>query len=228
MSIDWGDTLQITVKNSMKDNGTGIHWHGIRQLGTNGMDGTGGLTECKPNTEPLMRKEAADKRNLGPLAPGQTKTYTYQCTQFGTTWYHSHYSTQYGMGTFGGLIINGPATANYDIDLGTYLVNDWYYKTSYQISDIADANLQTGAGPPPADNILVNGTNKNAAGGGAYGTVTMTQGKKYLLRIVNPSVDNMIRVSLDNHPFTVVTSDLVPIHPYSANWILVGIGKHQR
>ena len=161
----------------------------------------------------------------GPLAPGKSKTYTFKLTQTGTTWYHSHYSSQYGLGVLGGLIINGPATANYDIDLGTYLVNDWYYQTAYQISDEADANLQTGSGPPPANNILINGTNKNANGGGSYNKVTLQSGKKYLLRLVNPSVDNQIRVSLDNHPFQVITSDLVPIHPYNTNWVLLGIGK---
>ena len=31
----------------MQDNGTGIHWHGIRQLGSVQMDGTAGITECK-------------------------------------------------------------------------------------------------------------------------------------------------------------------------------------
>lgn len=30
----------------MQDNGTGIHWHGMRQLGTVGMDGVDGITEC--------------------------------------------------------------------------------------------------------------------------------------------------------------------------------------
>jgi len=125
---------------------------------------------------------------------------------------------------FGGIIINGPATANYDVDLGTYLVNDFYYKTASQLSDIINSNLQNRKGPPPADTILINGTNKNANGGGSYGKVSMTAGKKYLLRIVNPSLDNMIRVSLDNHSFSVVTADLVPIHPYNTNWLLLGIG----
>ncbi len=45
-NADWGDTLSITVKNSMQNNGTGVHWHGIRQLGSVGMDGTNGITEC--------------------------------------------------------------------------------------------------------------------------------------------------------------------------------------
>lgn len=121
-------------------------------------------------------------------------------------------------------MINGPATANYDIDLGTYIVNDWYYQTAYQIEDAAEANLQKGSGPPPANNIIVNGTNQNANGGGKYGQVNIQSGKKYRLRLINTSVDNAIRVSLDNHPFQVITSDLVPIHPYNTNWVLLGIG----
>jgi len=122
------------------------------------------------------------------------------------------------------IIINDPATANYDVDLGTYLVNDFYYKTASQLSDIINSNLQNRKDPPPADTILINGTNKNVNDEGSYGKVSMTAGKKYLLRIVNSSLDNMIRVSLDNHFFSVVTADLVPIHPYNTNWLLLGIG----
>jgi FtsP/CotA-like multicopper oxidase with cupredoxin domain len=140
-------------------------------------------------------------------------------------WYHSHFSAQYGDGIVGGIQINGPASSNYDIDLGTYTVNDWYYKGSEQIDSIADQNLQQGSGPPPGDNILVNGTNKNAAGGGQYGNVKLTPGKKHRLRIINVSTDNSIRVSLDGHPFTVITSDFVPIKAYTTNWVLLGIGQ---
>ena len=32
-------------------------------------------------------------------------------------------------------------------------------------------------------------------------------------------------VSLDNHPFQVITSDFVPIKPYYADWIFLGIGQ---
>jgi FtsP/CotA-like multicopper oxidase with cupredoxin domain len=194
------------VTNKLENNGTSIHWHGIRQWNTNDVDGVNGVTEC-------------------PLAPGDSKTYTFQATQFGTSWWHSHFSAQYGDGVLGAIQINGPASANYDIDLGTYLVQDWYYPTVFQIEDITTQNLQSGQGPPPADNILINGTNKNAAGGGSYSKVKLTKGKKHRLRLVNTSVDNMIRVSLDNHAFQVITADFVPIHPYTTNWILLGIGQ---
>jgi FtsP/CotA-like multicopper oxidase with cupredoxin domain len=205
--IDWGDTISVTVKNSLPNNGTGVHWHGIRMLNNCPNDGVPGITEC-------------------PLAPGDTKTYTFKATQHGTTWYHSHFSNQYGDGAFGPLVINGPASANYDIDLGPLVINDYYYLTAWQIGLQSHANLQNGAPPPPADTIMINGKNKNKANtAGSYSNTKIKKGKKYRLRLINTSVDNNIRVSLDNHPFQIITSDLVPIKPIISNWILLAIGQ---
>ena len=50
------------------------------------------------------------------------------------------------------------------------------------------------------------------------------QGKKYLLRLINTSVDTTFIFSIDNHTMQVVGSDFVPIHPYMKNHVLVGIG----
>lgn len=106
------------------------------------------------------------------------------------------------------LSINGPATSNYDVDLGTYTVQDWYYITAYQAA--ARAMLFSTSAPPPAgDNILVNGTNKKG-NTGKYNNVKIQKDKKYRLRLVNPSLDAAIRVSLDGHPFTVIANDFVP------------------
>jgi FtsP/CotA-like multicopper oxidase with cupredoxin domain len=44
-------------------------------------------------------------------------TYKFRATQYGTTWYHSHFSLQYAEGLYGPLIVNGPATANYELEL---------------------------------------------------------------------------------------------------------------
>ncbi|KAB8292934.1 hypothetical protein EYC80_007298 [Monilinia laxa] len=202
---DWGDMIQVTVKNSLQHNGTGIHWHGIRQYHTCTEDGVPGITEC-------------------PLAPGDTKVYTFQATQHGTTWYHSHFSGQYGEGIIGGLVINGPASANYDIDLGTYMVQDWYHTPVFALGERV-AHSQ--AGPPPGDNALINGSMVAPTGqtGGKYTTNTISTGRKYRLRLINTSVDNHFMVSLDGHPFTVITSDFVAIHPYTTNWIFLGIGQ---
>ncbi|RDW60840.1 hypothetical protein BP6252_12223 [Coleophoma cylindrospora] len=202
---NWGDMIVVNVHNQLQDNGTGIHWHGLRQFNTNTEDGVPGVTEC-------------------PLAPGDSRTYTFQATQFGTSWYHSHFSAQYGDGIMGAIMINGPATANYDIDLGTYTIQDYYYSSAYSISEFLTRNLVP---PPAADNGLINGSMVNpvSGGGGKYTTNTLTAGKKYRLRLINTSLDNHFMVSLDNHPFTVITSDFVPIKPYTANWIFMGIGQ---
>jgi FtsP/CotA-like multicopper oxidase with cupredoxin domain len=39
IEADWGDTIEVTLKNSLKNNGTGLHWHGIRQILTTTQDG---------------------------------------------------------------------------------------------------------------------------------------------------------------------------------------------
>ena len=61
--------------------------------------------------------------------------------------------------------------------------------------------------------------------GGAYNTVILTKGKKYRLRIINTSVDNHFKVHLDEHNFTVVQADFVPIVPYTTGWLFIGIGQ---
>ncbi|KAK3210383.1 hypothetical protein GRF29_44g2571027 [Pseudopithomyces chartarum] len=203
---DWGDIVLINFKNSVRDNGTGIHWHGMRQLTSCAQDGVGGITEC-------------------PLAPGDTKTYSLIATQFGTSWYHSHFSAQYGDGAFGAIVINGPASSNYDYDLGPYIVGDWYYKTSWQMGLLAHSSLQSGGPPPPADTIIINGTNINGDKGAYARTFGLIKGKKYRLRIINTSADNTLRVSLDNHKFTVITSDLVPVKPWVTDSLLITIGQ---
>jgi FtsP/CotA-like multicopper oxidase with cupredoxin domain len=174
-------------------------------LNKNTQDGTNGITECA-------------------LAPGDVKTYEFQATEYGTSWYHSHFSHQYGDGVVGTVQINGPATANYDEDLGVMPITDWYYITAYQAARRAFINGQLGQGPPLGDNILINGTAKNAAGGGSWNKVTIQAGKRYRLRLINTSVDTNLRVNLDGHPFSVIATDFVPVNPYTTTYLQMGIG----
>lgn len=46
IEANWGDTVVIHVTNSLTNNGTGIHWHGIRQNYTNQHDGVPSITQC--------------------------------------------------------------------------------------------------------------------------------------------------------------------------------------
>ncbi|KAI1111347.1 L559a mutant of Melanocarpus Albomyces laccase [Nemania sp. NC0429] len=201
---DWGDTISVTVTNKLALNGTSIHWHGLRQLGSNLQDGVGGITEC-------------------PIPPGGSKTYTFRVTQYGTTWYHSHFSSQYANGVFGAIQINGPSSANYDIDLGPYPINDFYLASA---EDIVEAS-QLGASGPTSANVLFNGTNINpsAGGGGAYSTINLTPGKVHLLRLYNPSAQHHYQVSIVGHNLTVIETDLVPVEPIVTDDLFLAIGQ---
>ena len=51
-------------------------------------------------------------------------TYRFQATQYGTSWYHAHFSLQLANGLFGPIVIHGPTTTNYDVDLGPVMLQD--------------------------------------------------------------------------------------------------------
>ncbi|RDW66476.1 putative Laccase-2 [Coleophoma cylindrospora] len=210
LTADWGDELVIHVTNNMKNNGTAIHWHGMRQKGTLEMDGVPGVTQC-------------------PIAPGESLTYSFQATQYGTTWYHSHFSLQYGDGLLGPLVINGPATADYDEDLGVMVLTDWGHESAFALWDTAKQG-----GPPSLENGLINGTNTydcsgstdaNCLGTGTKNVNVFESGKKYRFRLVNTAIDGHFQFSIDGHSLTVIAADLVPIVPYEADSILIAIGQ---
>ncbi|KAH6644992.1 Cupredoxin [Truncatella angustata] len=200
---DWGDTISVTIKNSLPHNGTSFHWHGIRQFKTNIHDGVNGVTEC-------------------PIPPGHSKTYTFKAQQYGTSWYHSHTSAQYGDGIWGTVQIAGPASNNYDIDLGVFPVADYYYNTAEQITLLTQS-----AGPPPSDNVMINGTNINPLNPsqGKYAVTTLTPGKRHLLRVINPSVENNYQISLVGHKFTVIGTDFVPVSTATTDNIFLAVGQ---
>lgn len=49
--------------------------------------------------------------------------------------------------------------------------------------------------------------------------------KRYLLRLINTSFESTFIFSIDSHRFWVVEADFVPIKPYQATSVLVGIGQ---
>ncbi|ORY63280.1 laccase [Pseudomassariella vexata] len=208
---DWGDTVGnpilmpditvVHVSNSLQNNGTGIHFHGIRQNWTSEMDGVPSITQC-------------------PIAPGDAATYTWRAVQYGTGWYHSHFYVQAWDGVFGGIIVNGPATANYDVDLGHIFLNDWYHSTADELV----LKAATG-GPPTADNGLINGTNTYNDTMGSRFETTFEAGTRYRIRLVNAAADSHFRFMIDNHTLEVISTDFVPIVPYTTDQVSIGMGQ---
>ncbi|KAJ2901882.1 Laccase [Zalerion maritima] len=200
ITADWGDTVVVHLKNSLESNGTSLHFHGIRQNNTNSQDGVASITQC-------------------PLAPGDSMTYTWRATQYGSSWYHSHFALQAWNGLFGGIQINGPHSAPYDEDLGILFLNDWSHETADALYEVAQTS-----GPPQMDNGLINGTNTYDGAGSRF-TTAFESGKKYRMRLVNGAIDTHFKFFIDNHNLTVITSDFVPINPYETDMVSIGIGQ---
>ena len=167
------------------------------------MDGVNGVTQC-------------------PIAPGHNFTYRFRARQYGTSWYHSHYSLQYGDGLVGPLTIHGPSSAKYDLPKNPILISDWNHRSAFQ-----DYQGELTGDIPKMTSILLNGLGSYAGGakGGLKYKTVFEHGKRYLLRIINTSVDTTFIFAIDRHNITVMSSDFVPIHIYSTDHIVVGIGE---
>ncbi|KAK8004283.1 hypothetical protein PG989_004002 [Apiospora arundinis] len=205
---DWGDTVVVHLANKLShsSNGTSVHFHGIRQNYTNNHDGVVSITQC-------------------PTPPGSSVTYTWKAVQYGTSWYHSHFGLQAFEGAYGGIVINGPATANYDEDLGIISLLDWDKQPASSMWDVS----QTGA-QPTLDNGLINGTNTYGSDGaagttGKRFTTKFEKGKSYRIRLINAAIDTHFRFSIDNHKMMVIANDLVPIVPYNTTTLSIAMGQ---
>ncbi|APA07387.1 hypothetical protein SS1G_13036 [Sclerotinia sclerotiorum 1980 UF-70] len=203
---DWGDNVVVHVTNNLSVNGSTIHFHGMRQNYTNQNDGVPSITQC-------------------PIAFGATYTYKWRATQYGSSWYHSHVGLQAWEGVAGGIIINGPSTANYDVDKGTVMLTDWGHTTVDEQYQYAQT-----AGPPVMDTGLINGTNVFGEDGasnqtGSRFSTSVTAGTSYRFRLVNSAIDTHFKFSVDNHILTVMANDLVPIVPYQTQVLNIAIGQ---
>lgn len=198
----------VHLTNSLRTstNGTSMHFHGIRQQNNVHNDGVVSITQCA-------------------TAPNSTITYRWRATQYGSSWYHSHFALQAWQGFFGAIVINGPATANYDHDLGMMTLNDWDHRTVDELWHTAQLN-----GPPTLNNALLNGTNVFGEDGDAAQTghrfnVSLAEGQSYRLRLVNAAVDTHFKFSIDNHTMTVIAADFVPIEPFTTDVVSIGMGQ---
>jgi len=191
------------VRNNLVCNGTSIHWHGIRMLNNNVNDGANGVTEC-------------------PIPPGGSKVYKFLAEQYGTSWYHSHYTAQYADGVVGSILIRGPTSLPYDIDLGVFPIQDYYYRSA---ENITRSLIPPPGAAPPSDNVFFNGSHVDGSGGGNYYRVKLKAGKRHLLRLINPSVDNTFTVSLVDHDMTVVATDFVPVNAFTTSSLYMAVGQ---
>jgi FtsP/CotA-like multicopper oxidase with cupredoxin domain len=109
-----GDVARITVRNSLPDEETSIHWHGM--LVPNLEDGV-----------PLLTTPV--------IGPGGSRTFEFLIRQHGTYWYHSHTAHQEQRGVHGGIVIEpraAPAAPRADHD-EVIVLGDWTDESALEV-----------------------------------------------------------------------------------------------
>ncbi|CAG8627828.1 18064_t:CDS:2 [Acaulospora morrowiae] len=201
-----GDKLVITVVNRLEVPSS-VHWHGIDQVGTNWYDGVPGVTQCL-------------------IQPGVSFTYTFTLFQSGTYWYHSHYRGQLLDGLRGPLVIFDPADPNkslYDQEYAMTL-GDWYHFAT-------DTPQFSNASDPFPDSAEISGVGQlncsipSCDSSQKYATYKVTKDKKYRFRIINVSAMSHFRVTIDNHPLTIIAIDGMSVKPYAVEILSINIGQ---
>ncbi|CAK7217218.1 hypothetical protein SCUCBS95973_003071 [Sporothrix curviconia] len=140
-----GDTLVVSVTNSLPDEGISFHWHGLHMRGANHMDGPVGVNQC--------------------AIPANGGSFVYEVPtgdQAGTFWYHAHSELQRADGMFGGLVIHAPAEAQEQEPIAAYdkeillLVGDWYHFSGKTVYAVFEDPTSNGNEPVPMS-VLLNG-----------------------------------------------------------------------
>ncbi|TKA66579.1 hypothetical protein B0A49_06046 [Cryomyces minteri] len=215
IEANWGDWIEVTVTNGLETEGTALHWHGFLQTGTPWYDGVPGVSQC-------------------PIAPGKTFTYRFRAELYGTSWWHGHYSAQYINGLAGPIVVHGPKSDSYDIDLGPVMFSDWFH--DYYINLVEQVFVASPVGPvfpPMANNMLIQGkgpyncsnTALKCSPNAPAAAFKFQSGKKHLLRLINHSAEAIIFFSIDGYNMTVISNDFVPVNPYVTDLITLAVGQ---
>ncbi|KAH7137027.1 multicopper oxidase-domain-containing protein [Dactylonectria estremocensis] len=133
-----GDRLVIHVHNDLQE-GTSLHWHGLRLKDQNPMDGAVGVTQC-------------------PIPPGGNFSYNFTIgdDEQGTFWWHSHSDGQRTDGLWGGLVVHSPEETSPPSNEFLIMVADWFHRSHAEVlAWFVDAH--NGGNEPVPDSLLING-----------------------------------------------------------------------
>ncbi|KAH8731692.1 iron transport multicopper oxidase FET3 precursor [Phaeosphaeriaceae sp. PMI808] len=189
-----GDQVIINVKNSLGNESTSLHFHGLYQNGTTHMDGPVGVTQCR-------------------ITPGNSFTYNFTVDQPGTYWYHSHEHGQYPDGLRGPLIVHDPESPykdQYSEEI-VLTLSDWYHERMQELlKGFISISNPSGAEPVP-QSALLNDTQDLS--------VKIQPGKTYLFRIVNMAAFAAQYLWFEEHTMRIVEVDGVYTEAKEADMI---------
>ncbi|MFT7679909.1 MAG: FtsP/CotA-like multicopper oxidase with cupredoxin domain [Planctomycetota bacterium] len=230
LSFTEGDTARITVRNTLVDQETSIHWHGL--LVPNVMDGVPYLT-------------------TPPIEAGGFRIFEFVLRQSGTYWYHSHTGLQEQRGVYGSIVVQ-PRIPDVDVDREHVVVlsdwtnedpqevmrtlmrgSEWYGQRKGTSQSLLGAWNRGALGEffsrersrmPPMDvsdvaydAFLANGEQRHG--------LHAEPGERVLLRVINAGASSYFHLTSATGPMTIVGSDGMRVRPVEVNRLLIGMAE---
>src|SRR5215813_2868428 len=207
-----GSMLRIEVQNTLPNEPTSIHWHGL--LLPAGMDGV-------PDVSGF------------PIAPKRVFVYEYPLLQSGTYWYHSHWRLQEQIGMAGPFVIEArdePLRVDHDI---VVMLGDWLYRSPYAAlaalkkgpaKRMAVGAKMAGMKPDLAD-IEYDVFLLNGRGTRDPWTYQARPGERIRLRIINAAASTYFRLRLDGHPLAITHADGLAVEPVTVDYLQMGMAE---
>ncbi|KAK7276588.1 hypothetical protein RIF29_17731 [Crotalaria pallida] len=221
-----GDTLDIALTNKLPEEGTVIHWHGIRQYGTPWADGTAAISQCAIN-------------------PGETFHYRFTVDRPGTYFYHGHLGMQRSAGLYGSLIVDLPKGQkepfHYDGEFNILLSDWWHASTRDQEVGLSSKPFKWINEP---QSLLINGRGQyNCSLAASVINTTLPQcklrggeecapyilhvdpNKTYRIRLASSTSLASLNFAIANHKLVVVEADGNYVQPFAVDDIDIYSGE---
>ncbi|WP_436119524.1 multicopper oxidase family protein [Phyllobacterium sp. LjRoot231] len=194
-----GEPVRIVVANRL-DQGTTVHWHGIRL--PIAMDGVPGISQ------PLIE-------------PGESFTYTFTPPDAGTFWYHPHANSlqQLGHGLSGVLVIEEREPAAVDRDL-VWMLSDWRLGADRQIVAGFGNAMEAEMSGRIGNTVTLNGTVPDDQ--------YVRAGERIRLRLVNGALARIMALRFEGHRPLVVAIDGQPCEPHEPDGGRILLGPAMR
>jgi FtsP/CotA-like multicopper oxidase with cupredoxin domain len=206
-----GSLLRIEVENTLSNEPTSIHWHGL--LLPASMDGVPDVS-------------------IFPIPPKRVFVYEYPLLQSGTYWYHSHWRLQEQIGMAGPFVIEAKdEPLRVDDDVVVFL-GDWLHRSPYATLEALKKNAKPMAmgakiadrKPDQAD-VQYDAFLLNGRASRDPWTYTARPGERIRLRIVNAAASTYFRLLLDGHPLTITHADGQAVEAVEVDHLQIGMAE---
>jgi FtsP/CotA-like multicopper oxidase with cupredoxin domain len=240
-----GDKVRVLIRNQLESvqgyyHDVSIHFHGIRQYGSNQADGVPYLTQI-------------------PIKPGDSYFHEFRVVnQAGTFFYHAHVGFQEET-VFGPIIVYESQAANPEIlaatnevvrnyapaptnaitglvagpffydDERTILLSEWWHRPPIEFENwLMGPNFTF---IPEASSILINGKTlfdprrAVVAQCGGYETVPILPNKTYRIRVIGATAFRTLDFAIAKHNLTIIEVDGELVKPYTVDQLEVAPGQ---